>query len=100
MSTKPNYSQPLLAVTDGAETQIVAVTYCAAIYVTESPVASGWPHGFLVRLPVGGSAQHAQAPGTSFRLPGPFCPGDVAGTVELKSAGGDSSNFNVAELMS
>ena len=97
---KPNYTQPALAVTDGAETQIVAATFCAAIYVSEVPTASGWPRGYLVRLTAGGSAQHPIAPSTQYRIPGPFAPGDVAGKIELKSAGGDSSTFNVAELMS
>ena len=95
---KPNYSQPGLPVTDGAETQIVVGTHCKAVYVTEQPTASGWPRGFLVRLTVPGSAQQPQAPGTNYRIPGPFQPGDVAGALELKSAGGDSSTFNITEL--
>ena len=96
--SKPNYTQSAMAVTDGAETNIVAVTYCAALYVSEQPTASGWPRGWLYRGTVPGSAQHPVAAGTQYRIPGPFGPGDVAGTVELKSAGGDSSTFNVAEL--
>jgi hypothetical protein len=97
---KPNYTQPALAVTDGAETNVVAVTYCAVLTVTEQPTAAGWPRGFLFRGTVPGSAQHPVAPGTSYRIPGPFQPGDIAGKIELKSNGGDSSNFNVAELTS
>jgi hypothetical protein len=99
MATKPNYTQPALAVTDGAEVTIVAHSFCSAIYASETPTASGWPRGFLYRAPMPGSAQHPQAPGTSYRIPGPFAPGDSCGTLELKSAGGDSSTFNIAELM-
>jgi hypothetical protein len=97
---RPNFTQPALAVTDGAETTVTATTFCAAMYVNEQPTASGWPRGYLYRGTVPGSAQHPVAPGTSYRIPGPFAPGDAAGTVELKSNGGDSSNFNVAELTS
>lgn len=93
---KPNYTQGALAVTDGAEATIV--TYCQAVYLSEVPTASGWPRGYLYRATVAGSAQHPVAAGTQYRIPGPFSPGDVAGTVELKSAGGDSSTFNIAEL--
>lgn len=96
--SQPNYTQPALAVTDGAETPIIVSTYCSAVYVAESPVAAGWPRGFLFRGTAVGSAQHPVAPGTQYRIPGRFQPGDVAGTIELKSAGGDSSTFNVAEL--
>ena len=95
---RPNYTQPALTVTDGAEVSIVATTFCQAIYVTEQPTATGWPRGFLYRGTVAGSAQHPVAPGTTYRIPGPFSPGDVAGQIELKSAGGDTSTFNVAEL--
>lgn len=98
--SKPNYTQAALAVTDGAEVTVVAVTYCAAIYANEQATATGWPRGWLFRGTSPGSAQHPVAPGTQYRIPGPFAPGDIAGTVELASAGGDSSTFNVAELMS
>ena len=97
---KPNYTQAGFAVTDGAEATITAITYCAAIYVNEQATASGWPRGYLYRGTVPGSSQQPVAQGTTYRIPGPFSPGDVAGTVELKSAGGDSSTFNVAELAS
>lgn len=97
---KPNYTQPQLAVTDAAEVNVVATTYCAAIYASENPGATGWPRSFLVRLTVAGSQQHRQAQGSSYRIPGPFSPGDIAGTLELVSAGGDSSTFNIAELTS
>jgi hypothetical protein len=79
---------------------IVATTFCQAVYASESPVATGWPRGFLVRLTVPGSVQQAQAPGASFRFPGPYQPGDICGTLELKSAGGDSSQYNIQELAS
>jgi hypothetical protein len=98
--SKPNYTRPTLAVTDGAEVTITALTFCQAVYVSESPAASGWPRGFLVRLTVAGSAQHNVAPGTTYRVPGPFSPGDTVALVELVSAGGDSSTYNVAELTS
>jgi hypothetical protein len=98
--SKPNYSAPAVAVTDAAETSVYASTFCAAVYVAETPTATGWPRGFLVRLTVAGSVQHAQAPGASYRIPGPFAPGDLAATLELKSAGGDSSTFQIAELTS
>lgn len=97
---QPNFTQPGLAVTDGAEVEIVAQTYCKTIYVSEQPTAAGWPRGYLYRGTVAGSAQHPVAAGERYRIPGPFRPGDVAGTLELASAGGDSSTFNVAELMS
>jgi hypothetical protein len=97
---KPNFTQPALAVTDAAETPITVVTYCAAIYVTETPTAAGWPRSWLFRGTVAGSAQHPLAPASQYRIPGPFQPGDVAGKIELASAGGDSSTFNVAELAS
>lgn len=97
---RPNYTQSALAVTDGAETTVTAVTYCDAVYITENPTAAGWPRGYLFRATMRGSAQHNVAPGTSYRVPGPFAPGDACGTVELKSNGGDSSTFNVAELTS
>jgi len=96
---KPNYSQPLAAITDASEVTVTAKTFCAAVYVNESPAASGWPRGFLVRLTVAGSVQHNVAAGGIFRAPGPFQPGDTVCTVELVSAGGDSSNFQVQELM-
>ena len=96
---KPNYTQAALAVTDGAETQIIAQTFCAAMYVTERPTATGWPRIFLFRGTVAGSSQHPVSPGTQYRIPGPFSPGDIAGTIELNPAAGDSSTFNVAELM-
>ena len=98
--SKPNYSQALLPVTDGAEVSITAATYCRAIYLAENPGATGWPRAFLVRLSMGGSSQHQQAAGTTYRIPGPFAPGEVAGTVEPVSNGGDSSTFNVAKLTS
>ncbi len=97
---KANFTQPALAVTDGAETQVIAVTYCAAMYASEQPTAAGWPRGFLFRGTVPLSAQHPVAPGTQYRIPGPFAPGDVAGTLELKANSGDSSTFNIAELAS
>lgn len=100
MATRPNYSQPTIAVTDAAETTVYAATACQAVYIAENPGATGWPRGFLVRLTVAGSAQHQQAPGTSYRVPGPFLPLDQVCTVELKSAGGDSSTFQAAELTS
>jgi hypothetical protein len=53
-----------------------------------------------VRLTVAGSAQHNVAPGTTYRVPGPFQPGDTVATLELVSNGGDSSTFNLAELTS
>ena len=96
--SKPNYTQSALAVTDGAETQVVAQTYCAALYVSERPTASGWPRGYLYRGTVPGSAQQPVAPGTQYRIPGPFSPGEAGGTLELAFASGDSSTFNVAEL--
>jgi hypothetical protein len=94
---KPGYTATL-TVTDGAEVQVIAQTYCAQIIISESFTASGWPHGFYVRGSVPGSAQIAQTQGASWRFPGPFQPGDVAGTLELTSAGGASTTFNVAEL--
>lgn len=97
---KQNYTEAALAVTDGAEVSVIAVTYCKAIYASEQPTASGWPRGFLFRGTVPGSSQHPAAPGTQYRIPGPFAPGDVAGTLELKANSGDSSTFNVAELAS
>jgi hypothetical protein len=97
---KPNKSQPALAVTDGAEVTITATTYCGAVYLAESSAASGWPRSFLVRLTVNGSAQHSVSPGTNYRVPGPYQPGDTVATVELAANGGDSSTFNIAELTS
>lgn len=95
---QPNYTQPLRAVTDAAETTITAVTYCNALYVAENPGAIGWPRAFYVRGTVNGSAQQLQTAGSNYRFPGPFAPGDIAGYVELISNGGDSSTLNVAEL--
>jgi hypothetical protein len=100
MANKPNFTQPALGVTDGAETNIVTATNCAAVYVQESPAASGWPRKWYYRATMPGSSQHLQAAGSSYRIPGPFAAGDVVGTAELFSAGGDSSTFNIAELSS
>lgn len=97
--SKPNYTQPALAVTDGAEVNITVKTFCQAVYVLESSGSAGWPRNFYYRGTVPGSQQHLQGIGALCKIPGPFQPGDVAGTIELISAGGDSSNFNVAELM-
>lgn len=98
--SRPNFTQAALAVTDGAETTITVQTFCAAVYVSEQPAAAGWPRGFLYRGSATGSAQQPVAPGTNYRIPGPFQPGDVAGKIELAANGGDSSTFNVAELTS
>jgi hypothetical protein len=96
--SKGNYTRPAIAVTDGAETTITALTFCQAVYIAESSAASGWPRAFLVRGTTPGSAQHTVAAGTNYRIPGAFVPGDTVATVELVSNGGDSSTFNVAEL--
>lgn len=100
MATKPNYTQALRAVTDAAETTITALTYCGAVSVSENSGATGWPRAFYFRGTVAGSSQHLQPAGSSYRIPGPFQPGDIVGYVELISAGGDSSTLNVAELAS
>jgi hypothetical protein len=97
--SKPNYTQPGLAVTDGAESTITVRTFCQAVYVFEQSTQAGWPRVFLYRGTVAGSSQQPIAAGSQLRIPGPFYPGDVAGTVELASNGGDSSVFNVQELM-
>lgn len=94
---KPGYTAAI-TVTDAAEVNVVAHSYCAAIYVSEQPSAVGWPRAFLIKGPMPGSVQNPQSIGGSYRFPGPFAPGDVAGTVELASAGGDTSTFNQAEL--
>jgi hypothetical protein len=99
MPTKPGYTTAL-ALTDAAQTNVVVQTYCAAVYVAEQSTAAGWPRTFLVKGPMAGSAQLPQTPGAAFRFPGPYAPGDIAGTLELASAGGDSSVFNVLELAS
>ena len=98
--SKPNFTQAALAVTDGAETNIVVQTYCQAVYVTERPTATGWPRIFLFRGSLTGSSQQPVTQGTQYRIPGPFQPGDIVGTIELNPNGGDSSTFNVAELSS
>jgi hypothetical protein len=97
MATKPGYTQTL-TVTDAAQVNVTASTFCAALYVSESSVAAGWPRTFLVKGPMPGSVQIAQTPGASFRFPGPFQPGDIVGSVELNPASGDTSIFNIAEL--
>lgn len=94
----PNLTKSGLAVTDGAETTITAVTFCQAIYVFEQPTASGWPRSWLFRGTTPGSAQQPLVAGSSMRIPGPFYPNDIAGYIELASNGGDSSTFNVQEL--
>lgn len=94
---KPNYTSTL-TVTDAAEVQVIAQTYCAQIVIAESSTATGWPRTYLIRGPMPGSTQIAQTQGVAWRFPGPFQPGDVAGTVELAPAGGASTTFNVAEL--
>jgi len=94
----PNYTQPLRAVTDGAEYTVTVETFCAAVYVKENPGAAGWPRQFYYRGTVPGSSQQLQNAGSQFRIPGPFIPGDIAGYIELVSAGGDSSTINIAEL--
>lgn len=99
MSNSPNLTRPALAVTDGAEVTVTVISACQAVYVSENPGASGWPRAFLVRLTGPGSQQQQVAPGTQYAIPGPFQPGDIAGKLELVSAGGDSSTFNVTEMM-
>jgi hypothetical protein len=97
MATKPGYTSTL-AVSDAAETSVVAKSFCKGIVVTEQPNAAGWPRNFMIRGPMAGSAQNVVVKAGAYRFEGPFQPGDVAGTVELISAGGDSSTFNVSEV--
>ena len=95
--SQPGYSSTL-AVSDAAEVTVIAQTFCACIVVRESPVVSGWPRNFLVRLSIGGSSQIPISKGSSYQFVGPYAPGDVAGKIELVSNGGDSSTFTVEEL--
>lgn len=91
-------TQPLIPVTDGAESTITVRTYCGQITIKEDPSSAGWPRSYYIRGATQGSVQHYQSQGTQCNISGPFIPGYVVGTVELTAAGGDSSLFQIMEL--
>lgn len=95
LSNKPNFTQPLAGITSVAEVKITVATNCGAVYVSETTATKA----MLFRGTVAGSAQQPVLPGTLYRIPGPFYPGDVAGTFELSSPG-DSGYLNIVELQS
>jgi hypothetical protein len=86
-----------LPVTDGAETWWYAQSYCNVVVAWEQSTASGWPRQYLARGANLTSAQTPQNRAEIVRFVGPFEPGDKVGSIELVSAGGDASTFNVWE---
>ncbi|MFP5227562.1 MAG: hypothetical protein ACLGXA_08010 [Acidobacteriota bacterium] len=98
MNSPTSYTPAEIPVTDGAEVLIYAATVCGAVYLCENPGTTGWPRAWLFRGNTPGSQQQQQGVGATMRVPGPFSPGDLVGSVELVSAGGASSEFYVQEL--
>lgn len=95
-SNKPGYTTTL-PVTDAAEVNITVRTYCQKVIAWEQNTQAGWPRNYYFRGPVPGSLQNPQGIGSIMTIPGPFMPGDVIGQLELVSAGGDSTVFNLSE---
>ena len=96
-----NLTRSAVTVTDGAEVTITVLSpYCAKIQVYEDPSATGWPRQYLVRGSAPTAVQNRVTAGWSYIFPGPFTAGDIAGKLELVSAGGDTSSFYIQELAS
>lgn len=94
MAKRPGKTR-VVTVNDAAFTAIAASVHCNQITFGEDPSVASWPTtDFLIKKPDTSATAIRRVRGTSYRVEGPFTPGDIAAYVQTVTG---STSFFIDE---